>query len=130
MDKSYVTMEQYICQACGNAYDTGTILLDCRLKNTFNPRTITSAEGICPACKEKIREGYIIAIEIDPSKSTINTASNTILPKDAHRTGIILYIRREAFSKIFNIKIDNSFILTFIEPAVTEKLKAMLPPEH
>lgn len=39
--KSYVTLEQKICVVCGRSYDTGSLLLDKRLRERFEHHTIT-----------------------------------------------------------------------------------------
>ena len=41
MSKSYVSMEQHECVACGTRYDTGVILLGRRLKASMEDKTVT-----------------------------------------------------------------------------------------
>jgi len=39
--KSHVGMEQKVCPVCGQAFDTGVILLDKRLRNSLERKTVT-----------------------------------------------------------------------------------------
>ena len=45
--KSHVGMEQNVCPVCGKAFDTGTILLDRRLRNSLERKTVTGW-SLCP----------------------------------------------------------------------------------
>ena len=53
MPKSYVTIEQHVCPVCGKAHDTGTILLDRRLRERFDMYTPTGY-GLCPEHKAMV----------------------------------------------------------------------------
>lgn len=127
--KSYVTMEQHACTVCGKAYDTGAVLLDRRLKSTFEDRTVT-AMGLCEEHKQVIEDGYIILVGCDPEKTAIHTDDDgNIIAKgeDAYRTGELLYVWELAFQKIFNVPVPPQRIC-FVEPAVIVKLKQMMAP--
>jgi hypothetical protein len=42
-DQSHVSLEQHVCLVCGKAFDTGTILLDKRLRASMEHHTKTGA---------------------------------------------------------------------------------------
>lgn len=46
-EKSRVSLEQRVCPVCGSPYDTGSILLDKRLRARMNEKTI-AGRGPCP----------------------------------------------------------------------------------
>jgi len=120
-EKSYVTLEQHLCPACGAAHDTGALLLDRRLKDTFEMKTTTGWE-ICPSCKEKIDEGYVVLVECDPSKS--GEPGKTLSPSNAFRTGYIAYVRLAAFEMIFTQPAPEKRVV-FVEIGVIDKLKEL-----
>ena len=82
MDKSYVTMEQHQCPVCGVTFDTGAILLDRRLLNKFDNKTVTSY-SLCSECQIKIDEGFTILIVVKDGENSANP----------YRTGEILYYK-------------------------------------
>ena len=48
-DKSHVSLEQHVCLVCGKAFDTGTILLDKRLRQSLAQiESFYSPVGILP----------------------------------------------------------------------------------
>jgi hypothetical protein len=114
MDKSYVTMEQNVCKACGKTFSTDALLLDRGLRERFEKETLTGW-GICPDDQAKLDEGYVILVGANPPQR-----GNTLQPGDADRTGEILYMKRELADDMFNVKIDS---IAFIEPEVIEMLK-------
>jgi hypothetical protein len=87
-------MEQKICPCCNETFDAGTILLDRRLKNSMERYTVTGFH-LCPNC---YKEGFILMVEIDDPLD-----NKIITPQKVHRTGKIAYIKKETFSKIFNV---------------------------
>lgn len=121
-DKSYVSMEQHICLVCGQAYDTGAILLDRRLRDSMERYTLTG-NGLCPEHQKLHDDGYIALIEIDPTKTTIH--GNNIKPGEEYRTGKVCHLKREAAGQIFNVPITDKPLM-FVEPGVIEKLQAMV----
>ena len=125
--KSYVTMEQKVCKVCTEKYDTGALLLDKRLKEVFDTNT-TTGWGMCPTCETAKANGYIALVGIDPDKSDINTDTNTLKPKDAYRTGVIVHIRQEAWNDIMKVPIPPEGIC-FVEPAVVASLKILMHPD-
>ena len=90
--KSHVGMEQKACPVCGQAFDTGAILLDKRLRNTLERKTVTGWD-LCPEHAKLWEKGYIALVECDPEKSTFT--DGTIKPPDAYRTGRIAHIREQ-----------------------------------
>lgn len=97
--KSYVTLEQNICIVCGKAFDTGALLMDRRLRDRFEHKTITDW-GMCPDDASKKAEGYIALIGCRNTKS-----GATLDPKTADRNGVIIHVRKEAFENIFDIPV-------------------------
>lgn len=46
-DKSHVSIEQHVCLVCGQAFDTGAVLLDRRLRASMAHHTTTGWD-LCP----------------------------------------------------------------------------------
>lgn len=118
--KSHVGMEQKVCPVCGQAFDTGTILLDKRLRNTLERKTVTGWD-LCPEHAKLWERGYIALVECDPEKSTFT--GGTIKPEDAYRTGRIAHIRKAAAKRIFNVEMTSP--VAFVEPGVVDMLGKM-----
>jgi hypothetical protein len=99
-NKSYVSMENKVCPACGKQHnhDCG-ILIDKRLKDSMSRTTVTSF-GLCEEHAKLCEQGYIHLVAIDESKSEIS-ADGTIKPQDAYRTGEIIHMKREVFHNFF-----------------------------
>jgi hypothetical protein len=113
MEKSYVTMEQALCPVCGKAHDTGALLLDRRMRPTFDRTTVTGW-ALCADDKARIDDGFIPIIGVDEAKSR---------PDSPYRTGKIAYLRREAWSGIFNVPAPQEFC--FAPDAVIDMLASM-----
>lgn len=109
-EKSHVSMEQHVCFVCGKTFNTGSLLLDKRLRASMHRNTVTGY-GICPEHQSKIDEGYVIMIESLDSKGE-------------QRTGNIAYIQQSRFSDIFNTDPPPKHI-AFMEQGVIEKLKGL-----
>lgn len=120
--KSHVTMEQHACAACGNVYDTGAILLDRRLRQTFESKTVTGF-GLCPECQKMKDDGYVALVECDPTKSGISAHDKTAKAEQVYRTGRIVHMKEEAFRRVFEQELPPKRVC-FIEPGVIEKLQA------
>jgi hypothetical protein len=114
MTKSYVTLEQAICPVCGVAHDTGNLLLDKRLRPTFEHKTATHYE-LCPEHKKLRDDGFVALIECSNEPHGL---------ADAVRTGNIAHICAEAFAQAFNVPVPEKGI-AFIEIGVIDKLKEM-----
>lgn len=129
MSKSYVSVEQKVCQVCGTVYDTGSILLDTRIRNgklvdSMDRNTVTGY-GLCEEHQKLFDEGYIALVEC----SNTNTR-NTLTQANAIRTGNIVHLRREVAQRIFNTDQPADLPMVFIEIGVIEKLKAMMEDEE
>jgi hypothetical protein len=66
MTKSYVTLE--ICPICKK--DTGTILLDRRLKDTFESKTINPT-NVCDDCRKKYLSKGVMIINPETCRLTV-----------------------------------------------------------
>jgi len=96
MDKSYVTME--VCPICKG--DTGTILMDRRIKDVFESSRTINPRNICKDCKETyLKNGVLI---INPE--TIS----------------LVVLKEEAFSRLFNIPIPNGKIVFAHEDVIQQ----------
>ena len=118
--KSYVTMEQKVCGVCTKTYDTNSILMDKRLKESFETYT-TTGFGLCEEDQQKKDNGFIALIGCDPNKTKISN-DNTTRQEDAHRTGDIIHIKSDTFNQMFNAPTPEGGVV-FIEQAIIERLK-------
>lgn len=120
MDKSYVTMEQHQCPICLSIFDTGAILMDKRLRDRFEMHTLTG-HSPCAKCQEQLDQDFVALIE------TADTKKNGMVPMDVPRSGNLVFMKREAFNRIFNVPPPDAdkLPMVFIEPGVIEQLKAM-----
>ena len=103
-DKSYVTLEQQACIVCGKPYDTGALLLDRRLREKFDQKTITGMGGLCPEHKQLYDEGYVALVSIDESKSE-KLSNGSFAPAKVYRTGTVAHVRVAVYDKLFNVPI-------------------------
>jgi hypothetical protein len=120
MDKSYVSMEQNVCPVCGKNSDTGTILMDTRMKDRFEHNTVTGW-SLCPEHQAQAEEGFVFLIGCDESKST-RLPNGNIRPQDAYRTGEVCAIKKEAAWRIFNCEVGP---INFCDSGVIEMLQEM-----
>jgi len=119
MNKSYVTMEQNVCPVCCKSFDTGSLLLDTRMRETFDRHT-TTGMAPCPECQKLADDGYVALIGCEPPADGADTTS----PADAVRTGDVIHMRREVFAHMFSAAPPESFPMVFIEPEVVDMIKA------
>ena len=120
MSKSYVSMETKQCLVCTKEFNVG-ILLDRRLSNSLESKTLTGY-GLCDEHNKLFEDEYIALIGIDESKSTVETNGN-ILPHNAYRTGSVAHVKYSVLEGFFNVPINKSLPLIFVEDAVIDKLK-------
>lgn len=118
--KSYVTLEQACCPACGKTFDTGALLLDRRMRDRFEMHTVTGFQ-LCPDDQQKVDEGYVILVAIDPAKS--GGYRDTKKPQDVYRTGVIAYLRKEVARQIMPAIGDHP--LVWVDDEVIKQLEAM-----
>ena len=118
MSKSYVTIEQSICPICRNKHDSGSLLLDRRLREQFEMHTVTGF-AICDPCSEMCNDGYIALVGAD------GATGNTLKPEDAIYDAEYLWLKRFVADQIFNVPLgDHPFV--FIEPAAVQKVKHLI----
>lgn len=127
MSKSHVSMEQAICVVCGKPYDTGAILLDRRLRDSLERKTVTGW-GMCPKHEGLRAKGYVALVAVDEGRSgkdrRLPAPPNTMRPEDAYRIGEIAHVRAAVFPNIFNCPVPPQMV-AFVELAVIEKIKVM-----
>lgn len=124
-DKSYVSLEQNVCLVCGHTYDTGSLLLDRRLRDSMDRYTVTGW-GLCSEHLRLHAEGYVALVECDPERSGNPGAGDTVLPQNVYRTGPMAHVRRETFSAIFNMPVAEDQPCMYVEPGVITKLQHMM----
>jgi hypothetical protein len=123
-DKSFVTMEQHQCLVCGKNYDTGALLMDMRLRDTFERVTVTDF-GLCEDCDTQAKQGFIALVEIDPAKSGGPDHNKRVKPSSAYRTGNTAWLRREVAERIFpgNLMPEEDRPVVFVEPGSIQMLE-------
>ena len=127
MEKSYVTMEQKLCPICGKNHDTGSILLDRRLKERFDMHTTTGYD-LCKECSSLNGE-YLALVVCDSKKSGISPEETTLKMENAYRTGEIIRIRRTMANQIFKSDLSK-MNMVFIDEEVAQKLKELKAKEE
>lgn len=127
-DKSYVTLEQRQCVVCGTTYDTGSLLLDKRLRDCFDHYTVTGT-GLCPEHDKLFKDGYLALVGCDEKKTKV-AGGKVMKPEDAYRTGTIVHIRKTVAREIFNIEIPDKLPMMFCDEEVVAKLQAMMPKDE
>jgi hypothetical protein len=125
-DKSHVSLEQHVCLVCGAAFDTGSLLLDRRLRASMERHTKTGW-GLCPEHQKLADDGFVALVECDPQRSGAPGAGR-MKPEQAYRTGRLAHLRRAVFAQVFNAPIDDEQACVFVEPGVIEQLQAMKAP--
>lgn len=96
--KEFVAMEKKICPICGKEYETGAILMDRRLRKSFESRYVITGYGECDDCKKRLDDGYIALIVI---KNAETEGRSRLKMEDANRTGEILFLKAEFAKHIF-----------------------------
>lgn len=126
-DKSHVSLEQHVCLVCSKAFDTGTILLDKRLRASMERHTKTGW-GLCPEHQKLSDDGFVALVECDPQRSGSPAGSARMKPDQAYRTGRLAHVRRTVFAQAFNVSIDDKQTCVFVEPGVIDQLQSMVAP--
>jgi hypothetical protein len=89
--------------------------------------TVTGA-GLCPEHESLHKRGFVALVECDQEKTS--AVAGIVQPEDAHRTGVIMHIRRRVWEKIFDSEAPDS-PMVFMEIGVIDKLKEMgIAPEE
>ena len=126
-EKSYVSMEQHLCVVCATPFDTGSILLDRRLRSSMKRHT-TTGWGLCPEHERLHSEGFVALVECDPQRSGAPSGDGRMKSEQAYRTGRLAHLKRDAFARVFNVVIVADQPVVFVEPGVIERLQAMAAP--
>ncbi len=126
-DKSHVSLEQRACLVCGIAYDTGSILLDKRLRASLARHT-TTGWGLCAEHEQLCSAGFVALVECDPQRSGKTSGADRLKPEQAYRTGRLAHLKRAVFAAVFNVPIAANQACVFVEPGVIEKLQTMVAP--
>jgi len=122
VDKSYVSMEQHVCPICTVKFDTNSILLDRRLKDSMERHT-TTGSSICPKCTDMLKD-RIALVGADSEKSDYLPNGN-MSPEGAYRTGEIIWMKRSVAKDFINVETENiSFIFT--DQKVIDQIKQMM----
>lgn len=124
-EKSHVSMEQRVCLACGACFDTGSLLLDRRLRASLERYTVTGW-GLCGEHQKLADDGFVALVECDPNRSGVSSGGGHINAEQAYRTGRLAHLKREVFTRMFNVPIAKEQSCVFVEPGVIEKLQAMV----
>ena len=112
-----------MCPACGEEFDTGTILMDKRLRQTLERKTCTHWL-LCPTHAKQIDAGYILLVGADPDKSTISE-NQTIKPDGAYRTGEIAAVQGHLWDDLLGVPRPlKSFV--YCEPEVIKQIRACM----
>lgn len=117
MSKSFVTMEQHQCPVCLKCFDTGSILMDRRVRPKFEQHTVTDFE-MCAEHKKLRDEGFIALIELTRPPNMGES------PLTVPRTGNLAHIKETAWPNVFDVPPPKNGIAV-IEVGVIDKIKAM-----
>lgn len=126
-EKSHVSLERHVCLVCGVTYDTGSILLDRRLRASLE-RYTTTGWGLCAEHQRLSDEGFVALVECDPERSGKPTSADRLKPEETYRTGCLVHLKREVFAAVFNVPIEADQVCVFVEPGVIERIQMMVAP--
>lgn len=90
MSKSYVSLEKKICIVTGIPYETGSLLMDASLKDSFEKYT-TTGWGISPEYQEYLDKGWSVCIVVDESQCPTD---RNLKPEEIYRTGRTLVFKK------------------------------------
>lgn len=82
-NRSYVSRETNVCPVCGRPFETGSILLNKRLRNTLEPTTITGM-SLCPDDKDLHQKGFIAPNRVTKPYLHLHNKTNLIYPLPAN----------------------------------------------
>lgn len=116
--KSHVSLEQAQCPVCLAVFDTGSILLDKRLRPSMEKNTVTHWE-LCAEHKKLFDEGYIALVEL--TREPHGGEDVLRIP----RTGQIAHIYEAAWPRIMNVPVPPKK-LCVVEPGVVGKVMALM----
>ncbi|MCW0386272.1 hypothetical protein NB722_000811 [Xanthomonas sacchari] len=127
-EKSHVSLEQHVCLVCGSAFETGSLLLDKRLRASMERHTRTGW-GLCPEHRKFADDGFVALIECDPERSALATNAERLKPEHAYRTGHVAHLRREVFAKLFDVPLESCQDCVFVEVGLIDQLESLLKRE-
>lgn len=129
INNSYVAMEELLCPICGvkHSYKAG-ILLNKRLQ-TIKPEETLTGYGICEEDQQRIDDGYIALVIVDPSKSNLEEDA-TVQIENVYRTGGLIFMKRAFFSRMVNKEISEDTPMVFIDPETAETIKKLHDKLH
>lgn len=120
MGKNYVAVGKLLCPVCGQLHGSGAILFHTRLGNIPEPAVM--GQGLCPEHQRLFDAGYLALVGVDASKS-VCSGGGTLTQENAHRTGAIVHIRREVFTRLLKgITVPDSTPMCFVDEAVISAL--------
>lgn len=126
-DKSHVSLEQRVCLVCGVSFDTGSVLLDLRVRARLEHRT-TTGWGMCIEHQRLADEGYVALIECDPERSGLSASEDRVMPGAAYRTGRVAHLKREVFARVFARPLAPDQPCVFVDARVIERLQSLVAP--
>lgn len=109
-NKSYVTMEQQVCVVCGHPFDTGSLLLDRRMRDKFEQHTLTGW-GLCEEHQKLKDEGYVAFVGVDEEKSLEAGNTARITPENAYRTGAMAHLRKSVYDQIIDVPCPEGMVV-------------------
>jgi hypothetical protein len=112
--KSHVSLGQHVCPVCLSVHDSGEVLLDRRLQNSLEQRTITDW-GMCPEHQKLKDDGFVALVEL------AEAPARGAHPLHTPRTGRIAHIRESAWP--FNIPVPPGKVVV-VEVGVIDRLRA------
>lgn len=118
MERSRVRKERFTCMVCTKKYLTGSILIYVGKR----PREPTQW-GFCPPHQRMKDRNLIALVEVDPTKS-IRSGTTIMVPENAHRTGVVVYLSRTIFSSMFRGDPPDNGI-AFVPPEVVAMLQKL-----
>ena len=124
MEKSFVGMETKICVVCGKEEESGSLLLDKRMRPSFE-KNVCTGFGMCKKCSQLKEDGYVAFVGIDPYKTVIH--GDSIRPEEAHRTGGVMHIKHQAAKEMMGVTdemIEGGLI--FIDQKTLDQIEAHL----
>lgn len=126
-DKSHVSLERRVCLVCGVTFDTGSLLLDKRLRASLE-RYTTTGWGLCAEHQRLADDGFVALVECDPQRSGAPSSADHLKPEQVYRTGRLAHLRREAFAAVFNVQLAADQVCVFVEPGIVERVQAIVAP--
>lgn len=118
--KSYVTMEAAVCPICGKDEDTGAILMDTRMRERFDRRTVTGW-GLCADHRALYADGFVALVEVKPMPGRDRDRVNA---DEVDRTGRIMHLAFHVAAELIpGLAKDGKMPpLAFVPPEAIERI--------